>query len=339
VVTVARPGKKIEQDHRNMAIRSEKNMPNERDDTHQIDRRSFVMASLIPGAMPIASAPGKASSQNAEPGPGPVPQGPDIIDSNVHLFEWPFRKLKYDRTEALIAKLRRHRITQAWAGSFEAVLHKQLDAINHRLAEECRTRGGGVLIPIGTINPSWPDWEEDLRRCHERYGIKGLRLYPTYHGYTSDHPEFTRMLDEAAKRGMLIQIAMRMEDERVHHPAIDVPLINTSQLVDVLKKVPSAKVQLINSAGPLLGKSVPDLVRDTQVTFDIAATEGNGGVGRLIEGKNPSYRGAIPVERLLFGSHAPFFPCESAVMKLFESPLGLDQLEKLMHANARRLIS
>ena len=80
------------------------------------------------------------------------------------------------------------------------------------------------------------------------------------------------------------------------------------------------------------------MVRETQVAFDIAATEGNGGVGQLIEGTNYSYRGAIPVERLLFGSHAPFFPCESALMKLFESPLGLDQLDKLMSANARRLI-
>jgi hypothetical protein len=98
-------------------------------------------------------------------------------------------------------------------------------------------------------------------------------------------------------------------------------------------------VQLINSAGPLLGNNVSSLVRETQITFDIAATEGNGGVGRLIEGKNPSYRGAIPVERLLFGSHAPYFPCETAVFKLFESPLSLEQLGKLMSANATRLIS
>ena len=78
---------------------------------------------------------------------------PTIIDSNVHLFDWPFRKLKYDRTEALIAKLRKHRITQAWAGSFEAILQKQLDAINHRLAEECRTRGDGVLDPYRQRQP------------------------------------------------------------------------------------------------------------------------------------------------------------------------------------------
>ena len=314
-------------------------MPQERDGPRTIDRRNFVKASLVPAAVPIANAMGKAAAQRGEPRRGPDDQGPDIVDSNVHLFEWPFRKLKYDRTEALIAKLRRHRITQAWAGSFEAVLHRQLDNINHRLAEECRVRGEGVLIPIGTINPGWPDWEEDLRRCHEQYGIHGLRLYPPYHGYTFDHPEFTRMLGEAAKRGMLVQIAMRMEDERVHHPALDIPVINIAPLTAVLRKVPSAKVQLINSAGALLGKSVPDLVRLTQVTFDIAATEGNGGVGRLIEGTNPSYKGAIPVDRLLFGSHAPFFPCESALMKLFESPLSLAQLEKLMRANARRLIS
>lgn len=313
-------------------------MSHDRHNTRMIDRRSFVKASLIPAAFPIAAVLADPSAQAAEPDPGPVPTGPDIIDANVHLFDWPFRKLKYARTEALIAKLRRHRITQAWAGSFEAVLHKQLDAINRRLAEECRTRGDGVLIPFGSVNPVWPDWEEDVRRCHEQYHMRGLRLYPAYHGYTLDHAEFVRMLSVAAKRGLLVQIVMRMEDERVHHPAIDVPLVNPSPLPDIMKRVLQAKVQLINSAGPLLGNSLPALVRETQITFDIAATEGNGGVGRLIEGTNYSYRAAIPVERLVFGSHAPYFPCESALLKLFESPLGLEQLEKLMSANARRLI-
>ena len=190
-------------------------------DARTIDRRSFVKASLIPAALPIAAALANASAPGAEP----APAGPDIIDSNIHLFEWPFRKLKYDRTEALVVKLRQHRITQAWAGSFEAVLHKQLDSINRRLTEECRTHGDGVLVPIGSVNPAWPDWEEDLRRCHEQYRMPGLRLYPAYHGYALDHPEFVRMLDAAAKRGMIVQIALRLEDERVHHPAIHVPVV------------------------------------------------------------------------------------------------------------------
>jgi hypothetical protein len=310
-------------------------MPAARRHTPEIDRRSFVKASLVPAALPIAALLGGSAAGAAHAADS---RGPQIIDCNVHLFDWPFRKLKYARTDLLAAKLRKHRITKAWAGSFEAVLHKQLDQVNRRLADECRTHGDGLFVPIGSVNPAWADWEEDLRRSHEQYHMSGVRLYPAYHGYTLDQPQFQRLLGQAARRGMLVQIVLRMEDERVHHAATSIPPVKIGPLTEVLQKAPGAKVQLINSAGPLLGNDVSALVRETEVTFDIAATEGNGGVGRLIEGKNPSYRGAVPVERLVFGSHAPFFPCESALMKLFESPLTLEQLDKLMHANARRLI-
>jgi predicted TIM-barrel fold metal-dependent hydrolase len=309
-------------------------MPDEQDDTFAIDRRSFVKASLIPAIVPLATTMAGSAHQGGEP----ASSVPEIIDTHVHLFDWPFRKLKYARTESLVAKLRKHRITKAWTGSFEAVLQKQLDQVNRRLADECRTRGDGMLTAIGSVNPGWPDWEEDLRRCHEKYQMRGVRLYPAYHGYSLDRPEFARLLAETAKRGLLVQIVLRLEDERVHHTAINIGSVDVSPLSALLAKVPRAKVQLLNSAGPLLGKNVSALVRDTQVVFDIAATEGNGGLLRLIEGKNYSYRGAIPVERLLFGSHAPFFPCESALLKLFESPLSVAQMKLLMRENALRLL-
>jgi len=257
------------------------------DDPHDkfgIDRRGFVKASLIPAVLPLTAALAVSSSYGAQS----TSAAPEIIDTNVHLFDWPFRKLKYSSTASLVAKLRKHRITKAWAGSFEAVLQKQLDQVNRRLADECRTRGDGLLMAFGTVNPGWPDWEEDLRRCHEQYGMKGVRLYPAYHGYTLDRRDFAQLLAEAAKRELLVQVALRMEDERVHHAAIGVGAVDVAPLPELMKKLPKAKVQLINSAGPLLGRNVSTLVRDTQVTFDIAATEGNGGIGRLIEGKNYS---------------------------------------------------
>jgi predicted TIM-barrel fold metal-dependent hydrolase len=303
-------------------------------DPQPIDRRNFVKASLISAALPISTAVAYREMQATEP----LPATPEIIDTNVHLFDWPFRRLKYGRTDALIAKLRTHRITTAWAGSFEAVLQKQLDLVNRRLADECKAHGDGMLIPIGSLNPAWPDWAADLERCHEQHRMPGVRLYPMYHGYALDHPEFARLLAEAVKRKLLVQIVLRLEDERVHHPAVTVEAVDVSPLIGLLKNLPEAKVQLINSAGPLLGKNVAALVKETTVTFDIAATEGNGGLGQLIEGTNYSFRGAIPVERLLFGSHAPYFPCESALLKLFESPLSLERLHLLMHANARRLM-
>ena len=156
---------------------------------------------------------------------------PTIIDTNVHLFDWPFRKLKYARTKALVAKLRKHRITEAWAGSFEAILQKQLDAVNQRLAEECQTRGGGMLIPIGSVNPAWPDWEEDLRRCHEQYGMPGVRLYPAYHGYRSTIPS-SLGCSRRLRSGIDRANCHALEDERVHHAALDIPLVNLAPLVE-----------------------------------------------------------------------------------------------------------
>jgi uncharacterized protein len=307
-------------------------------DRQRLDRRSFVKASLVPAALVIPDSPAMRPAQGALSPPAEPAAGPEIIDTNVHLFRWPFRGLKYDRTEALVRKLRRHRIAQAWAGSFESVLHKQLDGANRRLANECREHGGGLLIPIGSVNPVWPDWEEDLRRCHEQYQMRGIRLYPAYHGYVLDHPELLRLLASTARRGLLVQIVIRMEDERVHHPSVIAPVVSAARLPEILVKVPEARVQLLNADTVFRSGRVRALIEQTRTTFDIAAVEGNGGIGRLIDGTHPTYRGQVPSDRLLVGTHAPFFPCESALLKLFESPLDRQQLDKIMFANARTLL-
>ena len=44
-----------------------------------------------------------------------------IIDTNVHLSRWPFRRLAGDEPAELVAKLRKHNVTQAWAGSFDGI--------------------------------------------------------------------------------------------------------------------------------------------------------------------------------------------------------------------------
>jgi predicted TIM-barrel fold metal-dependent hydrolase len=274
-----------------------------------------------------------------EPDKGAPP--PDIIDTNVHLFDWPFRKLKYARTKALIAKLRKHRIVQAWAGSYEGLLHKNLDGVNARLAEECQANGEKMLLPFGTVNPALPDWEEDLRRCQEKYQMSGIRLYPSYHNYTLQKPEVARLLKLAHQRGLLVQLVVRMEDPRVHLPVTLTPPVDVTALPELLAAQPGIKLQLLNAfngTDPLRGQVGRRLIEETQVTFDFSHVEGQGGVGKLIAGDRAAGRPPLPVGRLAFGSHAPYFPCESAVFKLFESPLRRPELEKLMRANAERIM-
>jgi hypothetical protein len=302
----------------------------------KLSRRTFVKGTLLPTAFGAMS--GAIRSEEAD---DPADAPPKIIDVNVHLFDWPFRKLKYGQTRALLAKLRKHRIVQAWAGSFEGLLHKNLDGVNARLAHECQANGDKMLVPFGAINPALSDWEEDLRRCHEKYKMPGIRLYPSYHNYTLEKPEVAKLLELARQRGLIVQLAVRMEDPRVHLPVTLTPAVDVSPLPKLLAAQAGVKLQLLNAfngTDPLRGAAGKQLIEETKLTFDFSHVEGQGGVGKLIAGDRAANRPPLPVDRLFFGSHAPYFPCESSVFKLFESSLDRPELEKLMHRNAETLL-
>jgi len=144
-----------------------------------IGRRRFFKSSLLGAAAVSLVGPSSLAAGRAAPG---------LIDTNVNLFDWPFRALKYRPTKALVAKLRKHRVIEAWAGSFEALFSKNMNGVNTRLAAECREHGPGFLIPFGSVNLAWPDWQEDVRRCHEVHKMPGLRIYPGYQPFDLDHP-------------------------------------------------------------------------------------------------------------------------------------------------------
>lgn len=297
------------------------------------DRREFVKSSLLAAAalaVPLQSAGARDLR------PPAAHFAPRLIDTNVDLLGWPFRTLKYGKTADLVAKLKSHRVEEAWAGSFEALFHKNIDAVNRRLVEECEPHKG-FLIPFGTVNPAWPDWQEDLRRCDEEYGMPGIRLYPSYQNYALEHPDFARLINAAADRGMIVQIAVDMEDERVHHPRVSVPAVDVMPLPQVLRHAPDARVQLVNPFRHVRGDRLTAMIEETNVTFDVANLDGVGGIERLIAGNHWYLSGRVPAERLIFGTHAPFFPAENAVLKLFESRLTEEQLQLVMRENAVKL--
>ena len=67
-----------------------------------------------------------------------------------------------------------------------------------------------------------------------------------------------------------------------------------------------------------------------RVCFDISMVEGIEGIARLLERVSP--------ERVLFGSHYPFFYFEAALLKMKESGLPEDQQKAVFEGNARRML-
>jgi len=255
-----------------------------------------------------------------------------LIDTNVNLFRWPFRRVVGDGPEGLVTRLRKKGVTQAWAGSFEALLCRDIAAVNIRLATACREYGRNFLIPFGCINPKLPDWEEDLRLCHENHHMVGIRLYPNYHGYTLADPAFAKLLSMAASRNLIVQIALSMEDPRTQSPLMLVPPSDPTPLSDLVPQIPHLRLVLLN-AGYWGGNRTPDIREITKADnlyFDIAMNEGVGGLVRLIAETSPT--------RVVFGSHYPFFYFESALLKVRSAGLPRDQELAVYARNAQAIL-
>ena len=253
-----------------------------------------------------------------------------IIDTNISLSRWPFRRLPLEETKKLVLKLREGGISQAWAGSFDALLHKNLGAVNESLTIECQKHGHGMLLPFGTVNPKLPDWQEELRRCQEKHEMIGLRLFPNYHGYKLNDLDLLKLLGEAESRGLIVQIAMSMEDERMQHPLLRVPNVDPEPLTGVIENFPKLKVILLNWFRAIKGESLAKLGRNSRIWFDIAMVEEVGGISKLLH--------SIPADRIVFGSHAPFYYLESALLKLKESPLTGKVATSIRHGTVNRML-
>ena len=272
------------------------------------NRRQFLKSSVSAAAL-------SGLSVNSFANPGTVTSSPNInrprpegqfIDTNVDLFAWPFRTLKYQKTEDLVDKLQQHGVRQAWAGSHEALFHRNVDLVNRRLVEECETKGQGVLIPFGTVNPLFPDWEWDLQQCAEAYDMPGIRVYPSYQGFSIADEEFRRLLYMASERGLIVQIAVDMEDERLQHPVAPIYTANMSSLPGTLAEIPDAKVMLLNAFRGVRGDLFATFINETDVTFGISRLDGAGEIERVLNGRDGRYAiegTKMSEERLVLGFH------------------------------------
>jgi predicted TIM-barrel fold metal-dependent hydrolase len=253
-----------------------------------------------------------------------------MIDVNVTLSRWPFRRLPADEPAALVAALRKRGVTEAWAASFDGIFHKDLAAANGRLAKDCRTYGEGMLLPFGSVNPKLPDWQEDLRRCHEEHRMRGIRLYPNYHGYKLDDPSFSQLLHLASARGLIVQLAVQMEDDRTQPALMRVPPVDLAPLADAIRREPKLRLLILNS-NLLRDAEISPFTSAAGVSFDCSWIEGLGGLARFAR--------KVSIRKVLFGSNFPLFYFDSALLKVKESGFSDAEKEVVLDGNAQSLLA
>lgn len=245
-----------------------------------------------------------------------------MIDTNVSLFHWPFRRLPLDQVHELCAKFQQLGITEAWAGSFEALLHRDLRTVNERLHKTCQK--WAELVPVGAVNPNLPDWKHDLNLCLGQFSMPGVRLLPGYHGYALDDAVFGELLVTATKLGGFVQVVMAMEDTRTQSSSLQAPNVDPRPLRHWMQQIPDARVQILNcrpsAADAQTFASIP------RITVDTSRVDGTDGVAKLAN--------VIGIDRILYGSHSPFLIPEAACIRMVETEIPAADVKAIMQQNA-----
>jgi predicted TIM-barrel fold metal-dependent hydrolase len=232
-----------------------------------------------------------------------------LIDINAYVGHWPFKKLKYNTCKSLLERMDRFGVQKTVISNLNGIFYKNTQPANQELHEEIKSakQFSRRFIPFGVINPIYAGWKEDLEICHEKFGMKGIRLYPLYHDYDLTDPALIELVKVARDRGMIIALTLRMVDSR-QRSWMDIQ--KEWELIDVLpiiSKVPDAKYMILNIANRMrLTQEELILLKNSELLIDTSGREISN-LGELITlyGK----------EKFAFGTHSPILDYVTPILR------------------------
>ncbi len=254
----------------------------------------------------------------------------EIIDFNCDSGPYAFREYPQTTAVEVAAELRRVGVGRMVMGSARAITFPSPQAANELLAEEVANGGPDDIRPLlaAVLNPEYPGAERDLQRCAE-LGFRALKLYPTYHSFDLTSYETVRLADVAAELGWPVLVVVRVEDERHHHPLMQVAPLPVEQAITFARDVPKAQVVLCTASAP-------------EVTAFLQGVSGDQAFAEVSYIKGPlnaieDLVAKVGHERLLFGSHAPFSYAQTALAKVREACISEEQKTAILGGNGARV--
>lgn len=255
-----------------------------------------------------------------------------MIDVNAYLGHFAFRQLRHNTAAGLLWLMDSRRIERAVVSSASAITYRNAQPGNEEVAAEVKGRRDR-LLPFAVINPFYAGWLDDLKTCHEEFGMKGLRLYPKWHNYRLSDPACLELVNAASERGMVISIPIRVEDRRQRSWLVDVPDVEMEEIARLVKACPQAQFILVNGAGFVnspLGRKESGLPANYSIEISRLTAVLANEIGQLIAN--------LGAERLVFGTGMPFQYPDPALVKLEVLEAGEEVKEKIRRRNAARLL-
>ena len=253
-----------------------------------------------------------------------------ILDVNAYLGHFAFRQLQHNTAASLLQLMDAKRIDKAIVSSASAITYRNAQAGNEELAAEVKDHRDR-LIPFAVINPFYAGWQDDLKICHEDFGMSGLRLYPKWHNYQLSDRCCLDLVNAATDRGMVISIPVRVEDNRERSWLANVPDVPLDELAALVKACPQARFILLNGLGYVkspLGRKDNGLPANYLIEISRLSAVLDNEIGQLLAG--------LGAERLVLGTGMPFSYPDPALLKLEVLDASQSDKEKIRRLNAEK---
>ncbi len=244
------------------------------------------------------------------------------VDINAYFGHWPFWDLPHTSCDDLVSLMDRNQIDSAAALSLRGVMVDWKAGNDETLA--AAKKHAGRLIPMATMSPFMNGGRDELRRLSDA-GMKGIRLFPSFHSYSLDSDFVDEVCRAAAERKMPVVIPTRpMMNWRFK--AIPVESIGA-----VIARHPGTTF-LISGPNYLIEyQALVKVMRaNANVVYEISCLQGFDSVVNLV--------GEVGADRVLFGTGAVLNYPACNVAKLENAEITQSQREQIASKNAMRIL-
>lgn len=238
------------------------------------------------------------------------------IDINAYTGHWPYKELQHNTLEALLKRMDRFGVDKSVVASLNGIHYKNTQTANDSLLGEIRQHrlSKDRIIPFAVINPSYPGWELDLKKCAEA-GFRGVRIYPQYHDYLPEDPACLELVKKCRELGMIVGLTIRMVDSR-QRSWLDLPQVagtamgewTLKNFMPLIRAVPDAPYFILNIAnGLVVDAADSDLLKKENILFDTS--------GRSLSFM-PDLISQYGAGKFAFGTHSPILDYLTGMLRI-----------------------
>jgi uncharacterized protein len=247
-------------------------------------------------------------------------------DVNCLIGHWPFRKLYKNTLEDLLKVHQANQISSGYVASLSSIFYNDPFEGDEELHEIIKDTAYHHVL---TINPTLPGFVDDVTRGLDLFNIKGIRIYPGYHGYNLQDEKLQALCTELVKLKLPLFLVLRMEDERLNHlnTPRSIPMDEVSRFVEQNKDL---NIIIINIR---LGEvnNIKNLIKNNgNVYFDTCGLkDGLFTVNNLVE--------IFGAKKMLYGSLYPMYSLKSTILLIEKASISEESKENIFNNNLAKI--